>query len=78
MIVLSNIDPDTPLGKIQLAGIATETVSDEQFEKLFRDFKIKDEKGLDDLLKILEIMKVNRPVLYQKYEKQILELTSTK
>ncbi len=74
MIVLSKINPDTPLGKLQLAGIATNEISDEKFEELFHDFDVEGEEGIDDLMKILDVMRINRPALYQKYEKQILAL----
>jgi hypothetical protein len=73
--VLNNIDPETKLGKMQLAAIAVNDFSDEQFEKMFLEYTVQvdaEAKGLEEVFKILDIVEINRPILYKKICEQIM------
>ena len=74
--VLNAIDPNTPVGKLLLAAAATTDISDKEFEIMLLRFEIPvDEKevGLLDLFKILEVVSINRPILYKNFENWVLE-----
>ena len=78
--VLNKIDPNTPHGKMMLAAAATNDISDEQFEKMLRDHDVPidpEEKGLKDLLRIFDVIQMNRPELYKKLEESIGEIKSS-
>ena len=66
--VLSNIDPNTPLGKIRLAAIATNDFTDEQFEKMLMEHEVSSE---DELAKILDVVQKNRSELYKQLESRV-------
>jgi hypothetical protein len=78
--VLNNIDPNTPTGKLMLLAAATKDLPDDQFEKILREHEVEvdaEEKGLKDLLKIFDVIQINRPELYKKLEDGIGEIRSS-
>jgi hypothetical protein len=69
---LNNINPATPIGKLELAAIDTTEFTDAQFEGILMEHEIPNKKGLQDLLKVLETtVKKNRPNLYQKMRQYV-------
>jgi hypothetical protein len=76
---LNNIDPATPIGKLALAAISTTEFTDDQFKSMLLGYKIPEDpedKGLEDLLKVIQTVEKNRPELYRKIEKQIRAIQS--
>ncbi|MDD5289584.1 MAG: nucleoside 2-deoxyribosyltransferase [Patescibacteria group bacterium] len=57
----------TPLEKFKLAALSTEEVTDDQVEGLFLEFEAGSE---EELLEVIEIVEIYRPVLWQKLQKE--------
>ncbi|MCC7436467.1 hypothetical protein IT402_01160 [Candidatus Nomurabacteria bacterium] len=78
--VLNNIDPNTPHGKMMLAAASTNDISDEQFEKILMDHDVPvdpEQSGLKNLLKIFDVIQINRPELYKKLEDNVSKVKSS-